>query len=159
MLHVTEIEDGTLTFRKLTSDLRKELLKESTQMLKAGRVVAKGAFGPSFADSDDTDQLQSKNGDTETEREKTKGKGKRKLTMGESSAKCAACGLLGHTLPNCLYVFPEKARGKFHAREDRQEEVNKKLEEDDQLRKEVDKLRGKKQKEGETNSSRRKDQD
>jgi len=120
--------------------------------------VAKGAFGPSFADSDDTDQLQSKNGDTETEREKTKGKGKRKLTTGESSAKCATCGLLGHTLPNCLYVFLEKARGKFHAREDRQEEVNKKLEEDDQLRKEVDRLRGKKQKEGETNSSRRKDQ-
>ena len=158
MLHATEIEDGTLTFRKLASDLRKELLKESTQMPKAGRVVAKGAFGPSFADSDDTDQLQSKNGDTETEREKTKGKGKRKLTTGESSAKCAACGLLGHTLPNCLYVFPEKARGKFHAREDQQEEVNKKLEEDDQLRKEVDRLRGKKQKEGETNSSRRKDQ-
>ena len=36
MLHVMEIEDETLTFRKLTSDLRKKLLKESTQMPKAG---------------------------------------------------------------------------------------------------------------------------
>ena len=95
--------------------------------------MAKGAFGPSFADSDDTDQLQSKNGNIETEREKMKRKDKRKLTMGELSAKCAACGLLGHTLPNYLYVFLEKARGKFHAREDQQEEVYKKLEENDQL--------------------------
>src|SRR5947207_6886244 len=36
MLHVMEIEDETLTFRKLASDLRKELLKESTQIPKAG---------------------------------------------------------------------------------------------------------------------------
>jgi hypothetical protein len=150
MLHATEIEDGTLTFRKLANDLRKELLKGSTQTLKAGRVVARGAFGPSFADSDDTDQPKSKKGDTEDEGEKPKGKSKRKMTTGESSAKCPACGLPGHTLPNCLYVFPEKAKRKFRAREDRQDEVNKKLEEDDQLRKEVDRLRGKKQKERET---------
>ena len=159
MLHATEIENGTPIFRKLASDLRKELLKESTQVPRAGRVVGKGAFGPSFADSDDTDQPQSKKGDTENEREKTKGKGKRKMSTGESSAKCSACGLLGHTLPNCLYVFPEKAKGKFHAREDRQKEVNKKLEEDDQLRKEVDRLRGKKKKEEEANSSGKNNQD
>ncbi len=55
MLHATEIENGTLTFRKLANDLRKELLKGYlTQTPKVGRVVAKGAFGPSFADSDDT---------------------------------------------------------------------------------------------------------
>jgi len=52
MLYTTEIEDGTLTFRKLANDLRKELLKSS--MPKVGRAIAKGAFGPSFADSDDT---------------------------------------------------------------------------------------------------------
>ena len=57
MLHTMDIENGTLTFRKLANDLRKELLKGyTTQTLKAGRVVAKGAFGPSFADSDDTEQ-------------------------------------------------------------------------------------------------------
>ena len=69
--------------------------------------MAKGAFGPSFADSDDTEQPK------EDEQEKTKGKGKskRKMTTGESSAKCPACGLHGHTLENCLYVFPERAKG------------------------------------------------
>jgi hypothetical protein len=154
MLHATEIEDGTLTFRKLANDLRKELLKGSTQTPKAGRVVAKGAFGPSFADLDDNDQSK----DTEEEREKAKGKSKRKMTTGESSAKCPACGLQGHTLANCLYVFPEKAKRKFYPREDRQEEVNKKLKEDDQLRKEVDRLKGKRQKEGKTTESRN-DQD
>ena len=55
MLYVTEIENGTLTFQKLANDLRKELLK-GTQMSKAGRMVAKGAFGPSFAKSEDTNQ-------------------------------------------------------------------------------------------------------
>jgi hypothetical protein len=151
MLHAKEIEDGTLTFRKLANDLRKELLKGSTQTPRAGRVVAKGAFGPSFANSDDTEQPK------EDEQEKKKGKSKRKMTTGESSAKCLACELSGHTLPNCLYVFPEKAKGRFRGREDRQQEVNKRLEEDDQLRKEVDRLRGKKQKEGEANSGRKDD--
>jgi hypothetical protein len=144
ILHATEIENGTLTFQKLANDLRKELLK-GTQTPKAGRVVAKGAFGPSFADSDDTDQPRCKKEDTEDEQEKRKGRGKRKMTTGEPTAKCPACGLQGHTLPNCLYVFPEKAKGRFHAREDRQEEVNKKLQVDDQLQNEVDRLRGKKQ--------------
>jgi hypothetical protein len=48
-------------------------------------------------------------------------------------------------------VFPEKANGTFRGRRGRQEEVNKRLEEDDQLRKEVDRLKGKKQKEQEAN--------
>ena len=133
MLHATEIENGTLTFRKLANDLRKELLKSPTQTPKAGRVVAKGAFGPSFADSDDTEQPKE-----DEQEKKRKGKSKRKMTTGESSAKCPACGLQGHTLANCLYVFPEKAKGKFSGRKDRQEEVNKRLEEDDQLQKEVE---------------------
>jgi len=157
MLHATEIEDGTLTFRKLANDLRKELLKTSTP--RAGRVVAKGAFGPSFAESEDTDQPKSKEDEPEQEKPRRKGKGKRKMTTGESSAKCSACELQGHTLANCLYVFPEKAKGRFHGREDRQEEVNKKLEEDDQLRKEVNRLKGKKQKEGEASTSERNNQD
>ena len=148
MLHATDIEDGTLTFRKLANDLRKELLKGyTTQMPKAGRVMAKGAFGPSFADLDDTKQLK----EDEQEKTKGKGKGKRKMTIGESLAKCPTYRFQGHILPNCLYMFLEKAKGTFHRRKDWQEEVNKKLEEDDQLRKEVDRIKGKKQKEGEAN--------
>jgi hypothetical protein len=137
-----EIENGTLTFKKLANDLRKELLKGTTS--KVDR-VAKGAFGPSFANLDDTKQLK------EDEQEKKKGKGKRKMTIEEPLAKCSTYRLKGHPLSNCLYVFLEKANGRFKAREDRQEEVNKKLEEDDQLQKEVDRLRGKKQKKGEAN--------
>src|SRR5271168_15072 len=132
MLHRKEIEDGTLTFRKLANDLRKELLK--SPMPKVGRAVARGAFGPSFADLDDTEQPK----EDEQEKTKGKGKGKRKMTTEELSAKCPACGIQGHTLPNCLYVFPEKADGTFKGRKGRQEEVDKRLEEDDQLRREVD---------------------
>jgi hypothetical protein len=115
MLHATDIENKTLTFRKLANDLRKELLKGyTTQTPKAGRVVAKGAFGPSFADSDNTKQHK------EDKQEKTKGKGKskRKMTTEESLAKCPACGFQGHTLLKCLYVFLEKANGTFRRRKD-----------------------------------------
>ena len=118
-------------------------------------MVAKGAFGPSFADSDETEQPK----EAEQEKTKRKSKSKRKMTTGESSAKCLACEIQGHTLENCLYVFPERAKRKFNPRTDRQEEVNKRLEEDDQLRKEVDRLKGKKQKEREANTSGRNDQD
>ena len=121
--------------------------------------MAKGVFGPSFADSDNTDQLQFQKRDMENKREKIKGKGKHKMNTGESLSKYSACGLLRHTLPNYLYVFPEKAKEKFHAHEDRQKEVNKKLKEDDQLRKKVDKLRSKKKKEEEANSSGKNNQD
>ena len=74
------------------------------------------------------------------------------MTIGESSAKCPTCGFHGHTLEHCLYVFPERAKRTFNPRRDRQEEVNKKLQKDDQLRKEVDRIKGKKQKEGEANN-------
>src|SRR5271170_5162363 len=110
MLHAKEIEDGTLTFQKLANDLRKELLKGyTTQTSKAGRVVAKGAFGPSFADLDNTKQPK----EDKQEKTKGKGKGKRKMTTEESLAKCPAYGIQGHALPNCLYVFPKKANGTF----------------------------------------------
>ena len=142
LLHATEIDNGTLTFRKLANDLRRELTKSQIPKLGPGRVVAKGAFGPSFADLDETKQPNKK-----------KSKSKRKLTAGESSAKCPACEIQGHTLAKCLYIFPEKAKGTFRGRKGRQEEVNKRLEEDNQLQKEVDRLRGKNQKEGEVISS------
>jgi hypothetical protein len=77
-------------------------------------VVAKGAFSPSFADSDNTKQpKEDKQGKT-----KGKGKSKRKMTTGESLAKCPACGLHRHTLENCLYVFLERAKRKFNPRTD-----------------------------------------
>ena len=77
LLHATEIDNGTLTFRKLANDLRKKLTKSQTP--KLGRVVAKGAFSPSFADLDETKQPK--------EDEKRKKTSKRKLTIGESLAK------------------------------------------------------------------------
>ena len=92
MLHTTDIKNGSLTFCKLTNDLRKEILKGyTTQMPKAGRVVAKGAFSPSFANLDNTKQL--KENEQEKTKGKAKGKGKRKMTTRELSAKCPACGI------------------------------------------------------------------
>ena len=71
------------------------------------------------------------------------------MTTEKQSAKCAACELSEHSLPNCLYMFLEKAKGKFHTHEDQQKEVNKKIKENAQLQKKVNRLRKKKQKAGE----------
>jgi hypothetical protein len=106
LLHATEIDNETLTFRKLANDLRRELTKSQTPKPGPGRVVAKGAFGPSFADLNETKQPK------EDEQGKKK-KSKRKLTAGESLAKCPTCKIQGHTLANCLYIFLEKAKGTF----------------------------------------------
>ena len=81
------------------------------------------------------------------------------MTIGELSAKCPACGNYRHTLENCLYVFLEKAKRKFTLQTDQLEEVNKKLQEDNQLYKEVDRLRGKKLKEKGAIASRDANQD
>ena len=56
LLHATEINNGTLTFRKLANNLRRELTKSQTLKLGLEQVVAKGAFSPSFANLDKTKQ-------------------------------------------------------------------------------------------------------
>jgi hypothetical protein len=81
MIHTKEIKEGTLTFRKLANDLRKELLKSTTP--RAGRTIAKGAFGPSFANLDNTEPKEDK--------QEKRGRSKRKMTTRESLAKCPTC--------------------------------------------------------------------
>ena len=49
----------------------------------------------------------------EDEQGKKKSKSKRKLTKGESLARCPTYKLEGHILANCLYIFLEKAKGTF----------------------------------------------
>lgn len=48
MIRQQEIENGTLTYRELARDFREEVASTPSKQL-----VAKGAFGPSFADQDD----------------------------------------------------------------------------------------------------------
>jgi hypothetical protein len=54
MLYITKIKNKTFTFQKLVNDFKKELLK--SLMLKASKVVVKGAFNPSFVDINNTKQ-------------------------------------------------------------------------------------------------------
>ena len=56
MLYGEKIEDRSLTFKKLANDLKKELLKETTILPKAGPVMVKEAFGLSFTELDDFKQ-------------------------------------------------------------------------------------------------------
>jgi hypothetical protein len=88
LLHTTEIDNRILAFRKLANDLKRELTKLQTLKLRLRRVVAKGAFDPSFAELDDTNQPQSK-GDIEDE--KGRKKSKQKLTTKGLLIKCSTC--------------------------------------------------------------------
>jgi hypothetical protein len=67
---------------------------------------------------------------------------KRGYSGGENSG-CWACGQ-AHKLAKCFYVFPEQKPEHFTLREETQQKVDEKLQEDSQLREQVEKLKGKK---------------
>jgi hypothetical protein len=151
MLHKNDIEAGNLTFRELANDFGYEV--RLTHGNGSRRTIAKGAFGPSFAGKDH--QLAAEDaldqGDEETQAEgkgkKKKGAGKRKYTGGSQSG-CPACDLT-HPLSECYYVFPERAPKWFRFRPETEEKVKKAMEDNDQLRSEIEKLKAKKKKEKE----------
>jgi hypothetical protein len=124
-----EIESGTLTFRELANDFRDEVKTAPTQQ---GR-IAKGAFGPSFADQDDHPSTGARGGQRA---------GKRRYTGG-SQPTCLACGQF-HALSDCFYVFRDKAPKWFRFRKETEGIVANRLEEDENLKKEVLGLKGKK---------------
>ena len=111
-------------------------------------MIAKGAFDPSFAGQDH--QLAAEDaldqGDEETRAEgkgKKKGAGKRKYTGGSQSG-CPACDQ-NHPLPECYYAFPERAPKWFRFKRETEEKVKKAMEENEQLRLEVEKTQSEKE--------------
>ncbi|KAL1972152.1 hypothetical protein VTN31DRAFT_7371 [Thermomyces dupontii] len=119
------MEDNTLDYRKVAKAFR-FLLREEGPTDKP-RPVVKGAF-PAFDGVEATD-------DESSVEEKTK-KRKRSSTAPPKNKKrrtgCFACDGIGHKVAKCYYVFPEKAPDDFVF--------------DEELRQEVERLRGRKKK-------------
>ena len=152
MMKKKEIEAGNLSFRTLANDFREEVRSAPGNGVR--RTIAKGAFGPSFAgeacDGEENQRAAGdalNQGDRETRVEGRGGRkpsGKRRYTGGSQSA-CPACGQF-HALSECYYVFKDKAPSWFCFRSETEDVVKKALKENDQLRSEVEKLKGKKKK-------------
>jgi hypothetical protein len=108
-----EIEAGTLSYREVATDLRR-----TWQVLQQPKSsIAKGAF-PSYGPVPIQERPETMASDDEEPRRRTSGKkekGKRKRaetheSKGHSSGggSCKAC-LANHDLPECFYVFKDKA--------------------------------------------------
>lgn len=172
-IHYTEsIEAGDFSIRKAAHDLRLKIKLIGTKVARP--IIARGAFGPIFAGEEareggdidtvgfsapfeDEEVIEStatpakeKHGRTTATAIKRGNWGNRKRSRTEGtgiSLTCPACHYPGHSLPNCLYVFPEKARGVFKARSDRMYETQHRIDHDATLRADIERIKGKKPKE------------
>lgn len=144
-----EAKNGTLEYRTVSNDFRDHIRDINNQKT---RKVARGAFGPTFAGQPDEPDDQAGTGKN-TGPDRTNRPSKRRYTGGDQSG-CWACSQL-HSLARCYYAFPDNAPSWFEPREHLQKKVKEALESDEQLRKEVTKLQGKKTRTGrETSGSR-----
>jgi hypothetical protein len=104
-----QIERGELTFRDLANDFREYMGMRFSQ----GRVpiVAKGAFGPTYAGQDTPDQSTLEDAQGSAGVASIRHHGKRGVPEEEemsSGLPCSACSQ-SHRLPKCYYIFPDKA--------------------------------------------------
>jgi hypothetical protein len=155
IMKISEVRNKTLTYRTLANDFREAV----RLVLVTGNPtkVAKGSFGPVFADPDDqcAGVDASKQGDEVTQVSSKDGgrKGKRKQPEGSPSDKtvCRACGQIHH-YQRCYYLFTEKAPPWFHERSEVRQSVNQALKDDPTLAEEVKRLKKKMEKKSDKNS-------
>jgi hypothetical protein len=105
LINKKDIKENKLDFREVAADLRRQW----ATLQPKGSSIAKGAFptyGLETAGSDKEEDSQQKK--TPAKKGKGSGKGKRSRTDAEGGGSCKAC-LGAHTLPNCFYIFKEKA--------------------------------------------------
>lgn len=107
---------------------------------KRPHAVIKGSF-PTYHGNNgsDTEEDERPRGRAR-ERSNTR---KRKRAEEEEGTTCRACGFFGHTLPFCFYVFPARAPEDFPLKGSMLAQVKERLERDDDLRAEVERLKKK----------------
>lgn len=146
-----QIWAGQNTPREIAADLRRELQRKQATI--RGRKVARGAF-PAFAGQKAPEPDEQ---ETETEPETGTSQGgnkggksskkkahKRKQSDGQESS-CYAYGLR-HRINACMYAFPELRASWFKPNKKREQEVEQKIKADSQLRDQIERIKGKKQK-------------
>jgi len=138
-------ENGTLSYRSVANDLRRE-----TRSKIRGGSVAKGSFGPTYAqDSQSPDQSEDEDEGKQTKSKKGKKRHRdsRDSTSatGGSMERCLVCECIGHQTPDCFYAFPEKAYEGFKPRRKIQKRAEENLKKKEIIT-EVNTLKNKKQK-------------
>jgi hypothetical protein len=144
------IADGSLTFREVGNDFRKELTAQNPQ--KNARVT-KGAFATTYdGDKDHSseygdahtaeDHIPPRRGATVSRGNRISSGTKRVPSREENSdGGCPACKM-PHALAECYYIFPEKAYPKWTPRERVKERVREALENNADLQAQVRALKG-----------------
>jgi hypothetical protein len=134
----SSIFDGSFSFQDVASDLRTEIQRN---LPKSKPKITRGAF-PMFAgqQAEDLEEIVDK---VDHPKETRKSQHKRKHSAGQQSGY-RACGK-PHNLDNCFYAFPHLKPKKFRINKSVQDSVTKKIQEDEQLKEEIQKLKGKKQ--------------
>jgi hypothetical protein len=132
---VEKVENGTLSYRELANDCRREVKRFSTEKAR----VTKGSFGPSFAGESAVEEDAPGKGNisgraTAQGEEK---KNRRRRQASEATTVCRGCGLRGHYHLQCFYLFPQKAPKYFKPRQDLQKAAEIALNEDSRLAEEV----------------------
>lgn len=140
-----DIRNNKLTFRTVSNDFTTEI--QATQPPgTTKRTIQKGAHAVSFkgAQADKTTELTTSSPPSSGPSPKSTKpqRRKRKNTDGATSG-CRACGIPGHTLDKCYYAFPSKAFDKWKPRPAIAQKVEDNLKNNDDLRKEVQRLKKK----------------
>lgn len=134
-----KIENGTLSFRELANDARREVKRFSEE--KAG--VTRGSFGPTFDGKSAVGEDAPSKGNILGRVHTQEGEKKKRLKRRTSDTSpghvhtCRGCGLRGHHHLQCYYLFPGKAPKEFQFREIMQKLVKLQLQEDPRLAEEI----------------------
>ncbi|KAL2144473.1 hypothetical protein VTI28DRAFT_9048 [Corynascus sepedonium] len=149
--HEKEIRDNKLTIRKVVNDFGAELKRDIYKPIK--RTIQKDSHAASFkgAQTGRTTENTTSSPPSYDSSSTKPTKRKRKNTGGAVSG-CKACGLTGHALDKCYYVFFDKSYDKWKPRSAIAQKVEDNLKKDNDLRKEIERL-GKKAKKAQSAGS------
>jgi hypothetical protein len=142
-----EAKSDPQEFRRVARELRERLDKPS----KGGRTVRGGAFHTSFG-PESSDEGSDAIHTTEAQHAQPPkyGKGRKRTgtrsqedsTSKKATPECPACGMRGHSLSECWCIFEERLpEGRKAPSAVRIQKAKKKIEEDRQLREQIDELR------------------
>jgi hypothetical protein len=139
-----DMEEKTLDYRQVAAELKWHF---ESQRGRTGR-IAKGSFGPTYAEANDDDLPEDQPSGHQRKKKTPKPSKRRRdtiITEREGSEPpqviCKACSQWGHTMARCFYVFPDKAPKHFKLNATMAAGVKARLETDSGLVEELKRLK------------------
>lgn len=146
-----DFQDGKLTYRDFAVDFRNEmgLVAPTTMHKKIGR----GAFGPTYADQEANDQ-NAEEGASRGRGGRTRSGKKRTRDNRSFSSKCMLCDVPGHKIEECFFLS-QQAPAWFKPTDEKREEIEARIEEDVNIKRIVQGMKGKRPRTGTRSGSSR----